>query len=306
MAQQHAPPTRRAAADFSGHRKGFVVALIAAPVLTLMAPFGTDQVALVTRFFYWTGMMLTGATIGFGVSVAMHSWGGLARWPLAEGAAIALGIALPLTFIVVYANAVTFGTPIPSLSALGLIIGMVALVSGVMTAINYAVTGRAQSAAIDAQSLPPPPADAAPPQLTGNAAAAAADIAPQPAMDSQAHRVSEPAPSAPTPRFAHRLPLAQARATIIALEAEDHYLRVHTDAGAPLILMRLSDAVAEIAADLGTDAGVQTHRSWWVARDAVVGVTRKNGRAELTLSNGSIAPVSRAQMAAARAMGWLR
>lgn len=305
MRQQHTPSPRPTATDFSGHRKGFVVALIAAPVLTLMAPFGTDQVALVTRFLYWTGMMVTGATIGFGVSIAMHSWGGLARWPLAEGAAIVLGIALPLTFIVVYANAVTFGTPIPGLSALGLIIGMVALVSGVMTAINYAVIGRAQGAATQTQPAPQIRADDAPPRATGHGATAQ-DAAEPGEPPAEANLTGRSASAPPTPRFAQRLPLAQAQAKIIALEAEDHYLRVHTDAGAPLILMRLSDAVAEIATDLGAEAGIQTHRSWWVARDAVVGVSRKNGRAELTLSNGTIAQVSRGHMAAARAMGWLR
>ena len=39
--------------------------------------------------------------------------------------------------------------------------------------------------------------------------------------------------------------------------------------------MRLSDAVEELE---GLE-GAQTHRSWWVARDAVRGVERGDGRA---------------------------
>src|SRR5690606_15189181 len=65
------------------------------------------------------------------------------------------------------------------------------------------------------------------------------------------------------PRFLTRLPHRLKGAAIRAVEAEDHYLRVHTDQGSDLILMRLSDAVKELE---GLD-GAQTHRSWWVARD---------------------------------------
>ena len=42
---------------------------------------------------------------------------------------------------------------------------------------------------------------------------------------------------------------------------EDHYVRVFTDAGESLILLRLSDAMAEVR-DV---PGLQIHRSHWVA-----------------------------------------
>ena len=66
-------------------------------------------------------------------------------------------------------------------------------------------------------------------------------------------------------------------------------LRIHTDRGSDLILMRLSDAVEELE---GLE-GAQTHRSWWVAREAVRAVERGDGRATLTLDGGLSAPVSR-------------
>ena len=64
--------------------------------------------------------------------------------------------------------------------------------------------------------------------------------------------------------------------------------------------MRLTDALGELE---GLE-GAQVHRSWWVARDAVVGAERGNGRASLTLKTGAVAPVSRTYAQALRAAGW--
>jgi hypothetical protein len=108
------------------------------------------------------------------------------------------------------------------------------------------------------------------------------------------------AESAAPPKFLTRLPLKLRGAEIFAVEAEDHYLRVHTDRGSDLILMRLSDAVAELE---GLE-GAQTHRSWWVAKAAVTDAERGDGRATLTLKNGVKAPVSRTYARALRAEGW--
>lgn len=108
-----------------------------------------------------------------------------------------------------------------------------------------------------------------------------------------------PAGSAPA-RFLDRLPPRLKGATIRAVESEDHYLRIHTDRGSDLILMRLSDALAELE---GLE-GAQTHRSWWVARDVVRDVARGEGRATLTLEGGLQAPVSRRYAKALRDAGW--
>jgi hypothetical protein len=97
-----------------------------------------------------------------------------------------------------------------------------------------------------------------------------------------------------------KLPHRLRRARLLALEAEDHYLRVHTDAGDALILLRLTDAIAAVE----TLDGSRTHRSWWVSKDAVDTVTRGDGRATLTLSNGISAPVSRTYAPKLREAGW--
>ncbi len=67
------------------------------------------------------------------------------------------------------------------------------------------------------------------------------------------------------------------------------------------MLMRLSDAIAELPAD----QGAQTHRSWWVAKQAVRRVVKADGRATLTLDGGVEAPVSRSYYKALGDKGWL-
>jgi len=101
-------------------------------------------------------------------------------------------------------------------------------------------------------------------------------------------------------RFPDRLPMKLRGAAIRAVQAEDHYLRIHTDRGSDLILMRLSDALEELQ---GLE-GSQTHRSWWVAKDAVREISRGDGRATLTLEGGLTAPVSRRYARALREAGW--
>lgn len=108
-----------------------------------------------------------------------------------------------------------------------------------------------------------------------------------------------PAGQAPA-RFLDRLPPKLRGARLIAVQSEDHYLRLHTDRGSDLILMRLADALGELE---GLE-GAQTHRSWWVARDAVRDVARGDGRAVLTLEGGLSVPVSRRHARALRAAGW--
>jgi len=103
--------------------------------------------------------------------------------------------------------------------------------------------------------------------------------------------------NAPPARFPDRLPMKLKGAAIHAVQAEDHYLRIHTDRGSDLILMRLSDALEELE---GLE-GAQTHRSWWVA---VRDVARGDGRATLSVDGGLSVPVSRRYARALREAGW--
>ncbi|HEY8571894.1 LytTR family DNA-binding domain-containing protein [Phenylobacterium sp.] len=100
--------------------------------------------------------------------------------------------------------------------------------------------------------------------------------------------------------FRQRLSAKRREARIYAVEAEDHYLRVHTDAGEELITCRFADALAE----LSRAKGFRTHRSWWAAADAIEDVRWTKGRGEARLAGGLVVPVSRSNAPALKQAGW--
>ena len=113
---------------------------------------------------------------------------------------------------------------------------------------------------------------------------------------------SRPTPQAapPPPRILARLPLDK-RGALISLTVQDHYVEVTTSNGRALLLMRLSDAMAETD---GID-GMQVHRSHWVALGQVRAAKRLGDRAELRMSDGRDIPVSRTYVKSLRAAGVL-
>lgn len=113
---------------------------------------------------------------------------------------------------------------------------------------------------------------------------------------------SAASPQDPVRRFLDRLPVKFRTAELYAISSEDHYLRVYTSLGEDLILMRLADAVRELA---GAD-GLQVHRSWWVAKAAIRDEKRVDGRSLLILPDGTEVPVSRSYRARARDAGLVR
>ena len=88
---------------------------------------------------------------------------------------------------------------------------------------------------------------------------------------------------------------------IVALGAEEHYVRVWTRDRSELLYGRFSDAVSEMP----ESAGIQVHRSWWVAEGAVTNAVRGARRYRLELSNGSVVPVSDRYLMQVRKRGWL-
>lgn len=76
---------------------------------------------------------------------------------------------------------------------------------------------------------------------------------------------------------------------IFRLSAEGHTVLVYTDQSLFRVRMRLTDAIEEMT---GVD-GHCTHRSHWVATQAVTGSGRKGGKPHVTLRDGSQVPVSR-------------
>ena len=109
---------------------------------------------------------------------------------------------------------------------------------------------------------------------------------------------TEAAPSAPV--LLDRLPVDK-RGTLVAISVEDHYVRIRTERGEEMVLMRLGDAIRESA----PVAGLQVHRSHWVARDQVTAARREGDRAILTMAHGPDIPASRRYVPALREAGLL-
>jgi hypothetical protein len=100
--------------------------------------------------------------------------------------------------------------------------------------------------------------------------------------------------------FRIRLSARRRGARLIALEAEDHYVRVHTDCGTELVPMRFSEALEELA----LAHGYRLHRSWWASAEAIEAVRWKRGTGEARLAGGLTAPVSRSCAATLKEAGW--
>ncbi len=90
--------------------------------------------------------------------------------------------------------------------------------------------------------------------------------------------------------FRGKLPVALRQAPVVALSAEDHYVRVRTERGQALILMNLASAIAA----LGPSAGVRIHRSHWLSRALAAEVTAGSIRQGIRIDDGTVLPVSRA------------
>lgn len=110
--------------------------------------------------------------------------------------------------------------------------------------------------------------------------------------DGAALAVDEPAEDG----FLARLPASIGR-DIVYLMAELHYVRVVTTRGRSLVLYNLRDAIAE----LPDGAGMQTHRSYWVAFAHVVRRVDRDGRILCLMDDGTEVPVSRRETARVRA-----
>ena len=88
---------------------------------------------------------------------------------------------------------------------------------------------------------------------------------------------------------------------ILYIQADDHYLHVKTDQGKGLSLHRMSDAVD----DLTNADGLQVHRSWWVARDAVAEISKEGRRRTITAIDGTAIPVGRSFEKLLRTQEWI-
>ena len=242
--------------------------LAAIPVgllLGLAGPFGSyPAFPTPTRYAFWLGLTMAGAVAAVAANAVLPV--SRLRAGAIRSGAVALISALPMTFVVAWTMSLVqpgrFFTPqqLPVLFA---------CVAAVQLLVVYATT------------ITAPTAD-------GAEAPGRAPTLPEPS--------AETIPAAFPPALLSRLP-AGIGSDIIALETEDHYLRVHAAGGSALILMRMADAVAMLDPRLGA----QVHRRWWVAEAAVAGVRTEEQKLSLCLVDNTLVPVGRTFAAAVKA-----
>jgi hypothetical protein len=90
------------------------------------------------------------------------------------------------------------------------------------------------------------------------------------------------------PGFVDRLPVALSPADILAIKAEQHYIRIITPKKQYMVLYRFSDAIRELDEAMGQ----QVHRSYWINKSAIAAVHAKAKDFSIRLSNGEEVPVS--------------
>lgn len=118
-----------------------------------------------------------------------------------------------------------------------------------------------------------------------------ADFAHAPADASDERSVPPQNDSKPsTPRFFNRLTrlVNLAPEELLAVEAEDHYIQVHTRRGKELIYYRFGDALEE----LSSLDGLRIHRSAWISKKAIDQIEGEGRNMHVRLSNGERLRVS--------------
>jgi len=249
-------------------RREFATLLAIGAILGWLGPYGTYSCLAVTdRFAYW---ILRSVLVGLVCLGAFHLVAAtvpVASWPPAKRVLVGVLIASIPGALIGFAIATHLGHPPASPAQVASLYGRVMIVTVVVGIPLHLLRM---------------------PTLGGYA-----DL---PLRTKTAAATALPVGSA----FLHRLP-AKLGTDLLYIKAEDHDLRVHTNLGNDLLLLRMSDAVAE----LNPMTGRQVHRSYWVARRAVTSVERDGYRTRLVLATGEQIPVSRTYLPALRKAGWL-
>ena len=243
-------------------------ATLAGLELGVIGPFDSFRANIFTRIIYWTVLFWVGGVVMWPSVVAALALGARRGFPpLFSGIACVLVVSAPLAAI----------------GAAGCYLFWPVHASGIRTLEYY---GLAVVVAL--------PAVAGLVWLElGRTPGFRAQLALAPAGPAMPE--DEPAASSPAPLPDHLL------ARALCLQMEDHHIRVHMRDCSHLHFGVMRDAVRQA----GEERGLQVHRSWWVAADAVAGWERADRAAVLLLTNGLRLPVARNRLAMLRAKGWL-
>ncbi|WP_309090189.1 LytTR family transcriptional regulator DNA-binding domain-containing protein [Phenylobacterium sp.] len=229
--------------------------------LGFTGPFGSFRsLAAPERYAFWFGCVATGYALAIAAFQALRPAAAFARLPkVAAIVLVGLISTLPMMFVVAWALEVVLPGRSTRPDQLVSLYFSVAAVELVIAGI-----------ALWPFLAPPSPAQPSPAPPAEN-------------LDADADR------------FFARVPERLGR-DLLALEAQDHYLLVHTRRGSALISMGLGEAVQLLPAQLG----FQTHRRWWVARKEVAGLRRDGHQTLVELTGGMTVPVGRTYLAAVR------
>lgn len=88
---------------------------------------------------------------------------------------------------------------------------------------------------------------------------------------------------------------------VMSVEAQDHYLEIVTESRTHLVRATMREALSR----LDPARGMQVHRSWWVAQEAVVRAERRGRDHVLILRDGRVAPIARGRTERLKDAGWL-
>ena len=86
------------------------------------------------------------------------------------------------------------------------------------------------------------------------------------------------------------------REPILRIRAADHYLEIWTAGGISLVRGRMRDALRRVS----RTAGIQPHRSWWVAITEIDRIERRGRDWFLMMKDGDRLPVARGRAASVR------
>ncbi|MEM1379536.1 MAG: LytTR family DNA-binding domain-containing protein [Pseudomonadota bacterium] len=268
----------------NGLRQRLAFVGVVGTLLALSGLYGTSSVPFYGRWLYWTSLILVrtwlGAAIFNQLGPATRTMPWIARWLV-----FSFALTVPMIGMVSIAQA-AIGAPIAFAyyPDVGVKVWLVtAAVSGARLVRN------------------PDPLEGDRPDPLPAASAALAETPPEPRLDTTADPQLTSDSVEPAPQLVSRLKPSLRDSAILALSAEDHYVRVYTADGDDLLLLRLSDAIAQTR---GLD-GQQIHRSWWIAREGVSEIRKRTEGGTAILKNGVEAPISRARFKELKAAGWV-
>lgn len=272
--------------------------------LTLMEPASAFGLPWWQRAAFHAAHVFPAMALAWGLSGWLFNRPGLRRWPASlllalAGAAAGLALAPWSVTLEMALGVVDLDTPGAAPLPWTMVAWRAELADELLqvpprtalfwVAMNHWVlwrSSRPEAAAEEAAALPPASGSMPEPAPMAVPAERVAHADADPGTDAAGPPTGRRAP----PALLERLP-ARLGQDLVWLEAQQHYLRVVTTRGEHLLLQGLAPAVAELAGC--GPAGMQVHRSFWVAWRHVERLDLRPGALAVVLRDGRRLPMGR-------------